>query len=61
MGIKIDSIGLYENKNKTVKTSLELCRRAAPGPSIKYSAYSKEDIGLVVSVAVYRDNYCCEP
>jgi len=25
MGIKIDSIGLFENKNKSVKTSLELC------------------------------------
>jgi len=36
MGIKIDSIGLFENKNKSVKTSLELCRRAAE-PCIKYS------------------------
>ena len=60
MGIKIDSIGLCENKNKSVKTSLELCRRAAE-PCIKHSAYSKEDIGLVVSVSVYRDEYFCEP
>ena len=60
MGIKIDSIGLCENKNKSVKTSLELCRRAAE-PCIKYSAYNKEDIGLVVSVSVYRDEYFCEP
>ena len=60
MGITISSIGLCENKNKSVKTSLELCRRAAE-PCIKHSAYSKEDIGLVVSVAVYRDDYFCEP
>jgi 3-oxoacyl-[acyl-carrier-protein] synthase III len=60
MGITIDSIGLFENKNKSVKTSLELCRRAAE-PCIKKSAYSKEDIGLVVSVSVYRDDYFCEP
>ena len=60
MGIKIDSIGLCENKNKSIKTSLELCRRAAE-PCIKFSAYSKEDIGLVVSVSVYRDEYFCEP
>jgi 3-oxoacyl-[acyl-carrier-protein] synthase III len=51
---------LFENKNKSVKTSLELCRRAAE-PCIKKSAYSKEDIGLVVSVSVYRDDYFCEP
>jgi 3-oxoacyl-[acyl-carrier-protein] synthase III len=60
MGIKIDSIGLCENKNKSIKTSLELCRRAAE-PCIKYSAFNKEDIGLVVSVSVYRDEYFCEP
>jgi len=60
VGITIDSIGLFENKNKSVKTSLELCRRAAE-PCIKQSAYSKEDIGLVVSVSVYRDDYFCEP
>jgi len=60
MGIKIDTIGLYPNKNKTVKTALELCRRAAE-PCIKHSAYKKEDIGLVVSVSVYRDEYFCEP
>jgi 3-oxoacyl-[acyl-carrier-protein] synthase III len=60
MGIKIDSIGLCENKNKSVKTSMELCRRAAE-PCIKYSAFNKEDIGLVVSVSVYRDEYFCEP
>ena len=39
---------------------MELCRRAAE-PCIKKSAYKKEDIGLVVSVAVYRDDYFCEP
>jgi 3-oxoacyl-[acyl-carrier-protein] synthase III len=60
MGITINSIGLFENKNKSIKTSLELCRRAAE-PCIKKSAYSKEDIGLVVSVSVYRDDYFCEP
>ena len=60
MGITINSIGLFENKNKSVKTSLELCRRAAE-PCIKKSSCSKEDIGLVVSVAVYRDDYFCEP
>ena len=60
MGITINSIGLFENKNKSVKTSLELCRRAAE-PCIKQSGYSKEDIGLVVSVSVYRDDYFCEP
>ena len=60
MGIKIDSIGLFENKDKSVRTSLELCRLAAE-PCIEQSAYSREDIGLVVSVAVYRDDYFCEP
>jgi 3-oxoacyl-[acyl-carrier-protein] synthase III len=60
MGITINSIGLCENKNKSIKTSMELCRRAAE-PCIKKSAYKKEDIGLVVSVAVYRDDYFCEP
>jgi len=60
MGITINSIGLFENKNKSVKTSLELCRRAAE-PCIKKSTYSKEDIGLVASVSVYRDDYFCEP
>jgi len=60
MGITIDSIGLFENKNKSVKTSLELCRRAAE-PCIKQSSYSKEDIGLVVSVSVYRDDFTYEP
>ena len=60
MGITMDSIGLFENKNKSVKTSSNCCRRAAE-PCIKQSTYSKEDIGLVVSVSVYRDNYCCEP
>jgi 3-oxoacyl-[acyl-carrier-protein] synthase III len=60
MGITINSIGLCENKNKSVKTSMELCRRAAE-PCIKKSAFKKEDIGLVVSVAVYRDDYFCEP
>ena len=60
MGIKINSIGVYENNDGAVKTSLELCRRAAE-PCIKNSPYQKEDIGLVVSVAVYRDHYFCEP
>jgi 3-oxoacyl-[acyl-carrier-protein] synthase III len=60
MGITINSIGLFKNKNKSVKTSLELCRRAAE-PCIKQSAYSKEDIGLVVSVSVYRDAFTYEP
>jgi 3-oxoacyl-[acyl-carrier-protein] synthase III len=60
MGITINSIGLFENKDKSVKTSLELCRRAAE-PCIEQSAYSKEDIGLVVSVSVYRDDFTYEP
>jgi 3-oxoacyl-[acyl-carrier-protein] synthase III len=60
MGITINSIGLFENKEKSVKTSLELCRRAAE-PCIEQSAYSKEDIGLVVSVSVYRDDFTYEP
>jgi 3-oxoacyl-[acyl-carrier-protein] synthase III len=60
MGITINSIGLFENKDKSVKTSLELCRRAAE-PCIEQSAFSKEDIGLVVSVSVYRDDFTYEP
>jgi len=60
MGISINSIGLYDNHDKSVKTSLELCRRAAE-PCIEKSAYKKEDIGLLISVAVYRDDYFCEP
>lgn len=60
MGITIDSIGLFENRDKSVKTSLELCRKAAE-PCMEQSSHKKEDIGLVVSVAVYRDDYFCEP
>lgn len=60
MGITIDSIGLFENRDRSVKTSLELCRKAAE-PCMEQSGYKKEDIGLVVSVAVYRDDYFCEP
>ncbi|NOY68019.1 MAG: hypothetical protein GXP53_00790 [Deltaproteobacteria bacterium] len=60
MGITIDSIGLFENSDRSVKTSLELCRKAAV-PCIEQSGYEKEDIGIVVSVAVYRDDYFCEP
>jgi len=60
MGITIDSIGLFENKDKLVKTSLELCRLAAE-PCIEQSGCDRQDIGLVVSVSVYRDNYFCEP
>ncbi len=60
MGIAIDSIGLFENSDNSVKTSLELCKRAAE-PCIAQSGYKKEDIGLVVSVSVYRDSYFCEP
>jgi 3-oxoacyl-[acyl-carrier-protein] synthase III len=60
MGITIDSIGLFENKDQSVKSSRELCRRAAES-CIEQSAYNKEDIGLLISVAVYRDDYYCEP
>jgi len=60
MGTTIDSIALFENRDKSVKTSLELCKLAAE-PCINQSSYSKEDIGLLVSVSVYRDNYFCEP
>ena len=60
MGITIDSIGLFENKDKSVKSSRELCRLAAES-CIEQSSYNKEDIGLLISVAVYRDDYYCEP
>ena len=60
MGTKINSIGIYENNDRAVKTSLELCRLAAE-PCIQQSTCKREDIGLLVSVAVYRDKYFCEP
>lgn len=60
MGVKIDSIGVFENNDGAVTTALELCRRAAT-PCIEQSTCKKEDIGLVVSVSVYRDQYFCEP
>ncbi len=60
MGTKINSIGVFENNDRSVKTSIELCRLAAE-PCIQQSTYKREDIGLLVSVAVYRDKYFCEP
>jgi len=38
MGIAIDSIGLFENRDESVKTSLELCRKAAE-PCMEQSGY----------------------
>ncbi|MBW2598895.1 MAG: hypothetical protein JRC60_02100 [Deltaproteobacteria bacterium] len=60
MGIRIESIGLFENNNGAVKTSLELVRRAAE-PCIAGSRYNKEDIGVLINTSVYRDDYFCEP
>jgi 3-oxoacyl-[acyl-carrier-protein] synthase III len=60
MGITIDSIGLFENEDQSVKSSRELCKRAAES-CIEQATCNKEDIGLLISVAVYRDDYYCEP
>jgi 3-oxoacyl-[acyl-carrier-protein] synthase III len=60
MGIRVESVGLFENRDGAVKNALELVRRAAE-PCISKSRYEREDIGVLVSVSVYRDDYFCEP
>jgi 3-oxoacyl-[acyl-carrier-protein] synthase III len=61
MGIRVESVGLFENREGSVKTALELIKRAAE-PCIKsQTRYDREDIGVLVSVTVYRDDYFCEP
>ena len=60
MSVKISSIGRFEDNSGSSTTSLELIRKAAM-PCIENSAYKKEDIGVLINVSVYRDNYFCEP
>ncbi|MEA3471027.1 MAG: hypothetical protein U9R24_04865, partial [Thermodesulfobacteriota bacterium] len=60
MGVRIESIGLFENDNGAAKTSIELVKKAAE-PCIEQSRYDREDIGVLISVSVYRDDYFCEP
>lgn len=60
MATKIDSIGLCENNDGSIKKSMDMFKLAAE-PCIQGSSLKKEDIGLLVSVAVYRDQYFCEP
>jgi 3-oxoacyl-[acyl-carrier-protein] synthase III len=60
MGIRIESVGVFENNDGSVNNSLELVKRAAE-PCIDQSRHDREDIGVLVNVSVYRDDYCCEP
>ncbi len=60
MSVKISAIGRFEYNSGSSTSSLELIRKAAR-PCIERSEYSKEDIGVLINVSVYRDNYFCEP
>jgi 3-oxoacyl-[acyl-carrier-protein] synthase III len=60
MGVRIESIGIFENGNGDVSCSLELVRMAAQ-ECIKKSHYEKNDIGVIINSSIYRDKYFAEP
>ncbi len=60
MGTRVESVGVFANRDGSVTNSIELVRRAAE-PCLEGSMYNRKDIGVLVSVSIYRDDYCCEP
>jgi len=60
MGVKIESIGIYENVDEVAGSSLELIRKAALD-CIARSNCDKNEIDVLINVSLYRDNYFAEP
>lgn len=59
-GIRIESVGLAPEGANPTKDSLELLQHAAT-ECLKKSAYSSNDIGLLIYSGVYRSEYLLEP
>jgi len=60
MRVRVESIGLFENKDGLIKSSIELIRRAAQD-CIQKSRYEKKDICVIINVSIYRDKFFAEP
>lgn len=60
MGIKIESIGISENPDNLVNSSLELAADAGRD-CLKKSRHQKDNIAVVINASSYRDHYFAEP
>jgi len=60
MGFVIKSIGTFSNRNGSVKSSLELIKKASL-KCLDKPEINKEEIDLVINASLYRDNYFAEP
>lgn len=58
--VRIESIGTLPQKMQLKKEAVELAHSAAKN-CLTNSAYSKNDIDLLIYAGVYRDDFLCEP
>jgi len=61
MSIRIESIGLFDNKDGGPSSGTRAMIKKAAEKCLAGSAHGKEDIGLVVNVSVYKDHDFAEP
>ncbi len=61
MGIRIESIGISENKGKNPGLGTRDMIKKAGEECLSKSRYSREDIGVVINVSVYKDHDFAEP